>query len=124
MSKSMKTLVLGMLFLTGVALCALAIDISGTWEMSLVTPRGDTRDSEIQIEQDGDTIAVTMEGFQGNEITGKGTVTGNEAEWTVNFETQRGEMTIVYKATVEGDTMTGQAEVGDFGTMEFTAKKK
>ncbi len=124
MSKSFRTLVFGILFLAGVSICALAVDISGTWEMSMETPRGETRDSEIKIEQDGDKITVVMEGFQGDEITGEGTVTGNEAEWTVNFETQRGDMTIVYKATVEGDTMTGQAEVGDFGTMEFTAKKK
>ena len=124
MSNTFKTLAFGILFLAGVSICALAVDVSGTWEMSMETPRGETRESEMKIEQDGDKITVTMQGFQGNEMTGEGTVTGNDVEWTVNFETQRGEMTIVYTATVEGDTMTGQAEMGDFGSMDWTAKKK
>ena len=124
MRKSITSLCLGVLFLAGVYLFASAIDVSGTWEMSLETPRGETMESEMKIEQDGDKITVTMQGFRGDEMTGEGTVDGNELEWTVNFETQRGEMTIIYKATVEGDTMTGQAELGDFGSMDFTAKKK
>ncbi|MGB2907431.1 MAG: hypothetical protein WBB73_10020 [Candidatus Aminicenantaceae bacterium] len=124
MSNTFKALAVGILFLAGVSLCALAVDVSGTWEMTMETPRGEERVSEMKIEQEGDKITVTMEGFQGNEMTGKGTVTDNEVEWTVNMETQRGEFTITYSGTVDGDTMTGQAEMGDFGAMEFTAKKK
>jgi hypothetical protein len=124
MSKTFKTLAFGIMFLAGVSICALAVDVSGTWEITIQTPRGDERASEMKIEQDGDKITVTMEGFQGNEMTGEGTVADNTVEWTVNVETQRGEFTIEYSGTVEGDTMTGQAEMGDFGTMEFTAKKK
>jgi hypothetical protein len=92
--------------------------------MTMETPRGEERVSEMKIEQEGDKITVTMEGIQGNEMTGKGTVTDNEVEWNVNMETQRGEFSITYSGTVDGDTMTGQAEMCDFGAMEFTAKKK
>jgi type 1 fimbria pilin len=124
MNKSIKTVMLGLLLFGGIYLYASVIDVSGTWEMTSQTPRGDERVSEITIEQDGDKITVTMPGFRGDEMTGEGTVTDSKIEWTVNMSTQRGDFSITYKGTVEGDTMTGEAELGDFGTMEWTAKKK
>jgi hypothetical protein len=35
-----------------------------------------------------------------------------------------GEFTLTYKAKVDGETMTGEVQAGDFGTFPFTAKKK
>lgn len=123
MSKSIKTLALGMLILAGLSLFALAVDVSGTWEMTAQTQRGDWN-SEMKIQQDGEKITVTMEGFQGNEMKGEGTLKENKVEWTVSISTQRGEFSITYTGTVEGDTMSGEAAMGDMGSMEWTAKKK
>lgn len=124
MSKSLKSFTVSFLFLAGLSLFALAADVSGTWEFSMQTPRGDARTSEMSIEQDGEKIKVTMEGFQGNEMIGEGTIKDNRIEWTVNLSTQRGDMSISYSGTVDGDSMSGKAEMGDFGAMEWTAKKK
>jgi hypothetical protein len=123
MSKSTKTLALGILFLAGLSLFALAVNVSGTWEMIAQTPQGDW-ESEMKIEQDGEKITVTMEGFQGDEMTGEGTIKDNQIEWTVTMNTEMGDFSIIYTGTVEGDTMSGEAEIGDFGTIEWTAKKK
>ena len=65
-----------------------------------------------------------MEGFQGDEIIGEGTVKDNKIEWTMNMSSPRGEFSITYSGTVDGDKMSGQAQMGDFGSMEWTAKKK
>ncbi len=124
MSKSTKTLTLGILILAGLSLFALAVDVSGTWEMVIQTPRGDERTSEMKIEQDGEKITVTMEGFQGNEMKGEGAIKDNKIEWNVTISTPRGDFSISYTGTVEGDTMSGEAQMGDFGSMEWTAKKK
>ena len=124
MSKSLKTFAVSVLFLAGLSLFALAADVSGTWEFTMKTPRGDDRISEVSIEQDGEKIKVTMEGFQGDEMIGEGTVKDNKIEWTVNMSTQRGDISITYSGTVDGDKMSGQAQMGDFGSMEWTAKKK
>lgn len=78
----------------------------------------------MEIEQDGEKITVTMEGFRGNEMEGEGTITDNEIEWTVSISTQRGDFSITYTGTVDGDTMSGTAEMGDFGTMDWAAEKK
>lgn len=124
MSKSLKAFALGILILAGLSLFALAVDVSGTWEFTMQTPRGDERTSEMKIEQEGENIKVTMEGFQGDEMTGEGTIKEDQIEWTVNISTQRGDFSITYKGTVEGNAMSGEAQMGDFGTMEWSAKKK
>jgi len=111
------------LLTVGVSLAVLAVDVSGTWELTSQSPRGE-RTSEMTIEQDGDKITVTMPGFRGDEMTGEGTVNGNEITWKFEISTQRGDMTITYTGTVDGNTISGQAQMGDFGEMEFTATKK
>ncbi len=65
-----------------------------------------------------------MEGFQGNEMIGEGTFKDNKAEWSVTVSTPNGDFTINYTGTLEGDTLSGEAEFGDYGSAEFTAKKK
>jgi len=104
-------------------LTAQEVNVTGDWEMTTQSPRGE-RTQTIHIEQEGEKITVTMEGRQGEEITGEGTVKGNKIEWSMTRSTPRGDFTITYTGTVEGDTMSGEAQMGDFGTMEWTAKKK
>ena len=123
LTKSLKTLAIGILLLSGLSLCAAIVDVSGVWDMTMTTPRGE-RETELTIEQDGDTIKVTMPGFRGDEMTGEGTVIENKIEWTFTMEGPQGEMTMTYTGTIEGDTMTGEVEIGEMGTMEWTAKKK
>jgi hypothetical protein len=42
----------------------------------------------------------------------------------VTLSTPQGDMTLTYKGKVEGDTMAGEVQAGDFGAFPFTAKKK
>jgi len=98
------------------------VNVSGEWEFTMQTPRGEMTQT-AKFVQEGEKITVTMISPRG-ESTGQGTVKGNAIEWSITRTTQRGEMTIVYKGTVEGTSMSGTAEMGDFGTMEWTAKKK
>lgn len=98
------------------------IDVTGTWELTMQSPRGE-RTSEIVIEQDNNNIKVTMAGRQGGETTGEGTIDGKKIEWTITRETPRGEFSMTYIGTVQGDTMTGEIELRQ-QTMEWTAKKK
>ena len=117
-----KLSVLTFVFLAAAVVSLYAVDISGVWEMTSEGRQGPMT-QEITIEQDGEKITVTMEGRMG-EMTGEGTIKGNEVEWTMTMETPRGEFTITYKATVDGDTMTGTRAMGDRGEREFTAQKK
>jgi hypothetical protein len=105
-----------------ILLTAQEIDVSGDWEMTMQI-RDREMTQNVHFVQDGEKITVTMESRMG-ESTGEGTIKGNKLEWTITRETQRGEFTITYTGTVEGDTMTGEAQMGDFGATEWTAKKK
>jgi hypothetical protein len=112
------------LVLIPVLLTAQDVNVTGDWEMTTQSPRGGERTSTVHFEQDGEKITVTMQGRQGEEITAEGTVKGNKIEWSMTRSTPRGDFTITYTGTVEGDTMSGEAQMGDFGSMEWTAKKK
>ena len=123
MSKSLTKLGFGILLVASLSLVGLAADISGTWAMTFTSQRGEM-ESEMTIEQDGENIKVMMQGPQGNEMVGEGTFKDNKAEWSVTVSTPNGDFSIRYSGTLEGETLSGEAEMGDFGTMEWTAKKK
>ena len=109
---------LGMLY-------ALSVDVSGEWELTSQGRRG-PRTSTITITQDGEKITVTMPGMRGDPITAEGTISGNKIEWSATRTTPRGDFTITYTGTVNdaGNEMSGEMAMGDFGTSEWTAKKK
>ena len=98
------------------------VNVSGDWTLTLTTPRGEMT-QDMTIVQEGETIKVTMKSPRG-EATGEGTIKGNEIEWKVTRTTPRGEMTSTYKGTVEGDTMSGQVQMGDFSAEWKAARKK
>lgn len=105
-----------------VLLSAQDVNVTGDWAITVQSPRGE-RTSDIHFEQEGEKLTVTMQ-IMGEEATAEGTVKGNKIEWSVTRSTPRGEFTITYNGTVEGDSMSGEAQMGDFGSMEWTAKKK
>ena len=111
------------LVLLAVPLSAQEVDVTGDWEMTLTTPRGE-RTRDIHFEQEGEKLTVTWESFRGEEITAEGTVKGNEIEWSVSRSTPRGEFKATYKGKIEGDTISGEVRMGDRGPFEWTAKRK
>jgi len=123
MYKFLKNLGFGILLVASLSLFVLAADISGTWEITVQTPQGEYP-SEMSIEQDGENIKVTMQGFQGDEMVGEGTFKDNKAEWSVTVSTPQGDFTINYTGTLEDEVLSGEAEMGDYGSMAWTAKKK
>ncbi len=123
MSKSFKKLAFCILLVASLSLMVLAADISGAWEITYQAPEGEMA-LEMSIEQDGENIKVTMEGMQGEEMVGEGTFKDNKAEWSVTISTPNGDFTINYSGTLEDDILSGEAEMGDYGSMEWTAKKK
>jgi hypothetical protein len=99
-------------------------DIAGLWELTTQgTPQGDMT-ADATFVQDNDKIKFTMSGPGGFEMSGEGTVKGQDVEWTVTISTPQGEFALAYKGKVDGETMTGEVVAGDFGSFPFVAKKK
>lgn len=99
-----------------------SVNVSGEWDLTVNTPRGEMA-SVAKFVQEGEKLTVTVTSPRG-ESTGTGTIKGADIEWTITRETPRGQFTIVYKGKVEGNTMKGEAQMGDFGTSEWKATKK
>jgi hypothetical protein len=123
----MRKIWLPLLGLSLLAVFALAqeTNVAGEWDFIMQTPRGE-RTMVVKFAQEGEKITVTMPGFRGGaDVTGEGTVKGKDIQWSITRTTQDGnEFTVTYKGTVEGTAMSGTAEMGQMGTMEWKATKK
>ena len=122
MSKNYSIFTFCILVLLAISLSAQVVNVTGYWEMTITTPRGE-RTLDVNFKQEGKKLTVTMQDRRG-EVTAEGTVKGNEIEWTITRSTPRGEFTMTYTGKIEGDTMSGEVQMGDFGSGEWKAKKK
>jgi hypothetical protein len=127
-----KGLIVLLAFLvSGIAL-AMAANITGTWEMTTVSQRGE-RKQDITFKQEGEKLMVSMMmpgrgGAEPTEVKGEGTVKGNDIEFKITRTTQRGDMTTLYKGTVVDDTHLKGTQTMNMGgqdmTSDWTAVKK
>lgn len=104
----------------------------GTWQLTMTggghgggESGGGNRGGGAQsltITRDGDKFKVTHKTARG-ENTYDATVSGNNISWTeVRERRDGGTMNIDFKATLDGDTLTGTMGGGQF-SREFTAKR-
>ena len=93
----------------------------GTWNMTMKTPMGEQAGT-LTLATDGGTLTGTMSGPQGSLELEGGTVDGDALSWTVNM-TSPMPIKIEATATVDGDTITGEAKLGTFGTAPFNGTR-
>ena len=122
MKKLIVITITTLFMLAAVYVVAAEVNVTGKWEITSQSPRGEyTR--TVEMIQKGEDLTVKMTSRRGDETEAKGTVKENKIEWSITRETPRGEFTITYSGTVEGDTMKGTAEIAGRGSMEWTAKR-
>jgi hypothetical protein len=98
-------------------------DVAGIWVMTMQSPQGEmTMDATFT--QDKEAIKVSMMSPMGTEMKGEGTIKEQELQWTMAISTPNGEFSLGFKAKLDGDTMTGEVQMGDFGSSTFSAIKK
>ncbi|HCV35167.1 MAG TPA: hypothetical protein DGF10_10940 [Acidimicrobiaceae bacterium] len=93
----------------------------GTWNMTMKTPMGEQAGT-LTLATDGGTLTGTMSGPQGSLELEDGTVDGDALSWTVNM-TSPMPIKVEATATVDGDTLTGEAKLGAFGTAPFNGTR-
>ena len=107
----------------GVLAPAWQTDVSGAWELVVETPHGEMT-STVKFIQEREILKVSMTGPRGRETTGEGSIKGNEIQWSIVRDTSRGQLTVVYKGTVQGGTMSGQADIADGRSAPWKAVRK
>jgi hypothetical protein len=98
-------------------------DVAGIWALTMQTPQGEMA-MDATFTQDKEAIKVSMMSPMGTEMKGEGTIKGQDLVWTMAISTPNGDFSLAFKAKLDGDSMTGEVQMGDFGTSTFTAKKK
>ena len=120
-----------LLLVTAIQSTPQSANFAGTWEMTRAgggqDGGGENRgggggEQSLTITQDGDKFKVSHKTRRG-ENTYDATVSGNGISWTEERQGRGGNtMKIEYKATLDGDTMTGTMGGGQF-SRDFTAKR-
>ena len=122
-------LAVGGLVLGATAFQAKPANVAGDWEFSMAggpggpPGGGDMPKMTITFVQKGEALEASMTTPMG-EMKGTGKVVGNEIEFTFTMTGgPMGDMTIVHKGKVEGDTMKGTMTMGDMGEREWSAER-
>jgi hypothetical protein len=108
---------------TAVIVCALALvaaaaDVSGKWRAEFTTPDGTQRVNTFTFKVDGDTVTGTVAGSQDETPIKDGKVSGD----TISFTADRPFGTFTYKGTVSGDEIKFAVQFND-NNFEITAKR-
>ena len=108
-----------------------APNFAGTWDMTMAAPQGgggggngggNGAAQSLIITKDGDNYKVEHKTPRG-DVTSDAKVDGNSISWTEQRQGRDGNtMQIQFKATVDGDSMTGTMSGGRF-SRDFTAKR-
>ncbi len=97
------------------------MSVDGMWNVTLNSPMG-AQAGTLELVTDGPTLTGTMSGPQGNLELENGIVDGENLSWTVNM-IQPMPITIEATAVVDGDEISGEANLGAFGTATFTGTR-
>ena len=90
------------------------MSVDGTWSITMTTPRGEQQ-STLTVKSDGATFTGTTSSQRGSSEIKDGKVNGATLTWTTQL-TSPMPMTLSYSATVDGDAMSGNVQLGSFGS--------
>jgi hypothetical protein len=93
----------------------------GTWNVTLNSPMG-AQQATLDLKTDGSTLTGSMGGPQGSLDLTDGTVDGDNLTWKAELE-QPMKMTMEFSATVAGDSISGEAKLGTFGSASFSGTR-
>ncbi len=94
-----------------------AVNMTGTWNLELVTSGG-TGNPVFMLKQDGNKLSGTYKGRFG-EAPCTGTVNGTD--FVITYELSGSK--VVYKGKVDGDKMSGEADLAGQASGKFTGIK-
>jgi imidazolonepropionase-like amidohydrolase len=107
----------------GGAAAAEAAQVAGTWDVTTNAPEG-SRQSVLTLTQNGTSFTGTMASQMGTVEIANGQVDGRRVSWTIVIQAGGQFVTIAFTGDVDGNRMTGNAAMGDFGTAPFTGEKR
>jgi hypothetical protein len=89
----------------------------GTWNLTMQTPMGERR-STLTLSTAGGSLIGQQEADGNTTEIADGTVSGDNVSWKVSI-TNPMPLTLTFSGTVNGNSLTGSADTGMFGSFPF-----
>lgn len=100
---------------------AAQINLTGDWDMTIQSPQG-TNTVKVTLTQDGETVSGRVQSQIG-ELPVTGALTGDDLKIALTLPIQGQSIDIVMTGKVEGPTLAGKVQFGDFGEGDWTATR-
>jgi hypothetical protein len=97
------------------------MSVDGSWNLTMETPMGE-RSATLDVTSAGGALTGTQSADGNSAAIFDGSVNGNDVAWKVSITTPM-PMTLEYTATVDGDAMSGQMQIGVFGSFPFSGTR-
>ncbi len=109
------------------AACAFATDLTGKWTAEFTTPVGGSQKYTFEFKVDGEKLTgkayFERMGQKGEAELLEGKIAGDEISFIENLDVGGDTLRIIYKGKIAGDEIKFARQVGDFSTVEFTARR-
>ena len=96
--------------------------IDGSYRLQVETGKG-VKDWQFEISGAGDSFNGTMTTTSGTMQVEQGTVAGNELTWTSLLAARPMKVKVRGKATVDGDGIRGELDMGAYGRRAFSGSR-
>jgi hypothetical protein len=96
--------------------------VDGTYDVTMNTPMG-AQKATFEFSTDGTRLSGRMSSMMGAIDFDNGVVDANNLTWTVDAKTPMGDMAVECAAVLDGDSLTGEAKMGSFGSASFTGAR-
>ena len=98
------------------------MSIDGRYELELNTMMGKAAVG-LDLKAADDFLSGKIDGHFGEASFSDGTIIGNKLAWTMKLQSPIGMMDLVVTATVNGDTIVGEVQLGSFRPTPFSGKR-
>ena len=92
--------------------------VNGTYNIEVDTPMG-KRTGKLTLKTDRGSLSGTYTSEEGENSFKDGTVSGEEIAFSMKVNAPMGEIALDFKGTMSGDAISGQVQLGDFGSATF-----
>jgi hypothetical protein len=99
------------------------VQMAGTWDLMINSPQGNQA-VVMTATQSGSNFSGSMSSQMGQSDISGGTISGRRLTWSMRLSIGGQDMLLQYSAEVDGNRMTGNVSVGEFGTFSFTGDKR
>lgn len=97
-------------------------DLSGMWDLTVMTDQGDQM-LTINVVQDGQNLTATGSAGEFGQIEMTGTIDGSNVRFAWELDLQGTPLEIVFTGTFADGVMSGTADFGGLGQGDWTAKR-